>query len=103
YRTTLTDRRKPNMATARIETARLTTKSTGLATGTTIPKSSQPHSRVAARLETPIVAIATVIGTRTRANDVGAATSSSSVPDHRSRCRALLAVVAIADQRPISA
>ncbi len=68
-----------------------------------MPNSSRPHTRVETRLYRPSEAIAVVIGTRTIANRVGEATSSSSVPSQRSRWSRLLAVVVITDQMPITA
>jgi hypothetical protein len=50
----------------------------------------------------PIVAIAIVTGSKTTAKGVGEATSSSSVPCHRSRCIAAPALVLVADQIPIT-
>ena len=51
----------------------------------------------------PIVAIASVTGSRTRAKWGGVPTSSSSVPCQRSRCIAPPAVVLVADHMPITA
>ena len=68
-----------------------------------MPKATRPHRSVATIEYSPIVDIAIVTGSSTSAKCVGATTSSSSVPCHRSRCIAAPADVLVADQMPITA
>ena len=83
-------------------TTAATTNTNGCSNETSMPKAKRPHSRVATRLHRPIVAIDTVAGTMIRLNGVGEATSSSSVPSRRSRCRVDDAVVLTADHTPMT-
>ena len=69
---------------------------------TSMPKTQRPQSRVATRLQSPPIAIDTVIGTTMSGNEVGLATSSSRVPCRRSLCSAVLAVVLTADHTPMA-
>ena len=76
------------------------TNSSGCSRGTSIPNRKSPHSRVATIEYSPMVAMATVIGSSTTGSGTGAATSSSSVPCQRSRCTTLLPEVLTDDQTP---
>ena len=65
-----------------------------------MPNSSRPQARVATSEYSPTVAVARVMGTRTRRNGTGAATSSSSMPSWRSRVMACPDPVRVVDQTP---